>query len=93
MPPTSVYRIDKIIEIALLGIRRASALMGMGVNLSNQDGKINYHLDKLSELRLLPEILSQEEDLDLRNSFRIWIEGNSLREAIESLSIFFRRHL
>lgn len=74
---------DRIKDIALRGIRRATVFLGLGVNAARNESLTEYDLAE-TRIKLLPE----RELKDIKQNFEKWIIWNSLRELIESFGIF-----
>lgn len=87
-PPTHIIDFDKILEIAYRGVRRASIFMGLGVNAALNPEYKAYQLTHITKLRLIPNNVAEETLQHFKEEFKTWIEGNGLRELIETYSIF-----
>jgi len=83
--------LDKILDVALRGVRRASVFMGLGVNAALNPDVNEYQLTKITKLQLMPEVKDADTLAHVKNEFRIWVEGNGLRELIETFAIFLDR--
>lgn len=83
--------LDKILDVALRGVRRASVFMGLGINAALNPNVKEYQLTKITKLQLMPEAKDGEIVSQFKNEFRTWVEGNGLRELIETFAIFLDR--
>lgn len=72
----------------MLGTRRASAFMGLGVNAALDSEFKKYQLTEITKIQLLPDNLSEEVLNHVKDEFKIWIEGNGFRELVETFSVF-----
>lgn len=80
--------LDKILEVALKGVRRASVFMGLGVNAAiNKDFK-NYQLTPLTNIQLVPDNISEDSVNHIKEEFRIWIEAGGFRELADTFSVY-----
>ena len=81
----------QILEIAQIGVRRASVFMGFGVNAALDYDFTNYHLTHLTGLQLVPDDVPAETLSNFKKEFKTWIEGNGFRELVESFLSFLDR--
>jgi hypothetical protein len=79
---------DKILEIALKGVRRASVFMGLGVNLALDEQAKSYQLTQITNIQLVPDEVSDETLHHFKDEFRIWIEAAGLRELSEAFASY-----
>lgn len=77
--------LDKIAEIAFLGIRRASAFLGLGINAAKDPRLVNYTLPTEFQLRVIPDDLSITQ---VKHDFEMWIILSGLRELVEHYAVF-----
>lgn len=84
------YHIDlkKTLEVALLGTRRASAFMGLGVNAALDMEFTKYQLTQITKIQLLPDNIPPEVLNHIKEEFKVWVEGNGFRELVETFSVF-----
>jgi hypothetical protein len=75
---------DKILEIALKGVRRASIFMGFGVNAALDEQFKSFQLTHLTNLQLVPTEVSDKTLQHYKDEFRTWIEAAGLREISEA---------
>lgn len=80
--------LDRVKEIALIGVRRAAMFMGLGVNAAANPAVTSYQLDGFYQIRLLPENLAAEALEKAKQHFRSWIIGNGLTELLHNYSLF-----
>jgi len=80
--------LDNILEVAYLGVRRASIFMGLGVNAVLDPNYKAYQLTHITKLQLVPDNANEETLTHFKEEFKTWVEGNGLRELIETYSIF-----
>lgn len=83
--------LDKILDVAHRGVRRASVFMGLGVNAALDADFKKYQLTHITKLQLMPDTVDAETLGDFKEEFKIWVEGNGLRELIETFSVFLDR--
>ncbi|OPY65908.1 MAG: hypothetical protein A4E63_02767 [Syntrophorhabdus sp. PtaU1.Bin050] len=84
----TTINIDKIREIALLGIRRTAAFLGLGVNAARNKQFTHYHLSSLSSFQVIPDNLDDKSVAHMKEEFENWIISNGLRELIEGFGLF-----
>src|SRR6266478_4900584 len=74
MDNKSLLNIDvrKVLEVALLGVRRAAMFMGLGVNASENPAIVDYQIQGFKEIRLLPDNLPQEIIQESKLNFWQW---------------------
>jgi len=83
--------LDKILDVAQRGVRRASVFMGLGVNAALDAKFKEYQLTHITKLQLVPDAVDSETIGHFKEEFKTWIEGNGLRELIETFSVFLDR--
>jgi len=79
---------DRILNVALVGVRRASVFMGLGVNAAIDPGFRSFQLSSLTQIQLLPDNISDETIGEFKDEFRLWIEAAGLRELSEAFAVF-----
>lgn len=79
---------DKILEIVLTGIRRATIFMGLGLNAARNPDYKEYLLTKHTAINFVPTQVDDKTLTDYKANFGIWILGNGLREVNESFERF-----
>jgi hypothetical protein len=79
---------DVILEIALLGIRRAAVFLGFGLNAAADPKFRDYRLAPHTGFSFVPEDLSDIDVDEYKREFATWITANGLREIIESFAVF-----
>ena len=84
MPSEIEIDLDKILDVALRGVRRASMFMGFGVNAALSPEMRNYQLSDITRIKILPDNISDDSLEKAKNEFRLWIEANGFRELIET---------
>lgn len=91
--PQIDYNIDfgKIIEVALKGVRRATAFLGLGVNAALDANFNKYQLTEIAQIQLLPQEIDAQTLSHFKDEFKTWIVGNGLRELIETFSVFLEK--
>lgn len=77
--------------MALKGVRRASAFLGLGVNVSRDPDFKKYQLSDFTSLRIIPDDLGDDEVRKIKEAFEIWIIANGLRELAETFALFLDR--
>jgi len=80
--------LDRIKEIALLGIRRTAAFLGLGVNAARDEQFKSYQLAAHSSLRVIPDDLDEKSIAHMKEEFENWVVSNGLRELVEGFGIF-----
>lgn len=80
--------VDQILNVALLGVRRASMFIGLGVNAAQSDACNQYQLTRITQIQLLPDGLDVQALKEAKDEFRLWIEANGFRELIETFHVF-----
>jgi len=83
--------LDKIRDVGYLGVRRASVFMGLGVNAALDAEFKDYQLTHITKLQLVPGTVDSEAIGRFKEDFKTWVEGNGLRELIETFSVFLDR--
>jgi len=83
--------LDKVLEIAHLGARRASIFLGLGVNAARNPEMRDCHLPVLFKMSPVPEHLDDAAIRHCKEEFEAWIVGNGLRELIETFSVYLDR--
>jgi hypothetical protein len=78
---------DKILDIAMRGMRRSAIFMGLGVNAALDAEFTNYQLTHLTNIQIVPNV-APEKVSHFKDEFKIWIEANGFRELVESFSTF-----
>lgn len=84
----ATINLDKILQVAYTGVRRASAFMALGINASYDPDNRSVHLKHPFHLRFLPDNMSDAQINEVKNNFSEWIVGNGLRELDQSFAIF-----
>ncbi len=79
---------DKILEVALRGVRRASVFMGFGVNAAQDLQFTNYQLTHITKIQLVPDNVTPETLKHFKDEFKTWVEANGFRELVEAFSSF-----
>ena len=83
--------IDRVSAVALKGVRRASAFLGLGVNVSRDPEFSKYQLNDFISLRVIPDDLGGDEVAKMKDAFEVWIIVNGLRELVETFALFLDR--
>ncbi|HXC41781.1 MAG TPA: hypothetical protein VN667_22830 [Burkholderiales bacterium] len=88
--PTLEFHVDldKMLNVALKGVRRASIFMGLGVNAALDPRLDQYQLTNITNISFAPDNLPVNEIEEMKGEFRIWIEANGLRELVETFSVY-----
>lgn len=85
---TTTIELDQILGIALLGVRRATAFMGLGVNAALREDFKAFQLSNLTRIQLLPSSVPEEELREMKSEFRLWVEACGFRELIETFGAY-----
>lgn len=87
------YRVDfqKILDVALKGVRRATVFLGLGVNAALDGNFSKYQLTDIAQVQLLPQSVDDKTLSHFKDEFKTWIVGNGLRELIETFSIYLEK--
>lgn len=89
MSPTQItLDFDKLLEVALKGVRRASIFMGLGVNAALDEQFKSFQLSHISNIQLVPSNVPDETFRHFKEEFRIWIEAAGLRELSETFATY-----
>ena len=83
--------LNNILDVAYLGVRRVSVFMGLGVNAALDGEFKEYQLTHITKLQLVPDVVGSEAIGRFKEEFKTWVEGNGLRELIETFSVFLER--
>jgi hypothetical protein len=78
----------KVLEVALLGVRRAGMFIGLGVNAAENPAIIDYQIHGFKEIHLLPVDLPLPAIEASKSDFRQWVIGNGLTELLHHYSLF-----
>lgn len=81
--------LDTLKEMSALGVRRAAAFLGVGLNSTADTGNVSLALVDHSMWRFFPDPEPEQAVAEAVSEFRIWVIGNALRE----LDAFFSRFL
>ncbi len=77
-----------ILDVALLGIRRANIFLGLGLNAAWNPTHKNYLLPDSTKIHFIPENLSDADIENSKRDFANWLIGNGLREINEYFDVF-----
>lgn len=89
MSPTQItLDFDKLLEVALKGVRRASIFMGFGVNAALDENFKSFQLAHITNIQLVPDNVPPETIIHFKEEFRIWIEAAGLRELAETFAAY-----
>jgi hypothetical protein len=80
--------LDRLLETALLGARRASVFMALGTNAAEDPTHTSYRLPTAISMSLLPEDVSTENVAEFKREFRVWIVASALRDLIDHFSVY-----
>jgi len=75
-------------EPAYLGVRRAAAFLGIGLNTTDDYIPQSLALTNLSMWHFFPEPLPEPSGREAVKEFRAWLIGNALRELDAHFSLF-----
>jgi hypothetical protein len=75
-------------QIALMGIRRASVFMGVGVNAAKIDPALSHALDDRTQFVVLPPSALEDDKRRIVTEFESWVIANGLRDMVEAFSLF-----
>lgn len=78
--------LDALLEQALLGVRRASVFLGLGLNAAMDQNFRNYQLTGLSNIQLIPADLPDDQVGHFKEEFKLWVEAGGFRELVESFA-------
>lgn len=90
MPEVNI-EFNKILEVALRGIRRSSVFMGLGVNAALDEEFSDYQLSRVSHIQLVPSDVGLDAVDHFKEEFSRWVVANAMRELVESFSLFLDR--
>jgi len=77
-----------MLEIAHVGVRRASAFLAIGLRAAGDRSIRSVRLDASAQTQFMPNPLSEELSHEVRANFAHWIIGNGLRELSQHLVAF-----
>jgi hypothetical protein len=88
--------LQKLADIAHVGVRRAVLFMGLGLNAINQPGFRDYQLHKLPlqagqqsfPVDFFPPDLPDERVATFKQEYSVWIAGCGLRELLEHYALY-----
>lgn len=87
--------LDRIVDIAHVGVRRAAIFMGLGLNAAARADFNDYELHKLPmvpgqtapPIDLIPSGLPLERVAEFKGEFATWITGCGMRELMEHYAL------
>ncbi len=79
---------DSLKEVSYLGIRRAAAFLGLGLNAARREDFTDYQLTKDATFRVLPADLPPEKVADIKDAFGKWVIACGLRELTETFAVY-----
>lgn len=90
MQEIKVLNIDMIAvrEIALTGVRRASAFVGLGLKAIQGGPPKSVALDTRCSILWIKEPLSEEAGLNIASEYETWLVGAGLKELDQHFAIF-----
>jgi hypothetical protein len=80
--------LGKLKEFSVLGIRRAAAFLGVGINSTESWQNPSLVLDGELRWQFFPDALSEARLKEVVEEFRVWIIGNAMRELDANFNIF-----
>lgn len=80
------FDLDKLLDVALKGVRRASVFMGLGVNAASNKTFNEFQLSRITNIQLIPDDVPDETLRHFKEEFRIWIEAGGFRELSETFA-------
>jgi len=80
--------VNKIQEIALLGVRRAAVFMGLGINAARDSRFREYKLTHITGIELIPADVDEKTIGHFKEEFQLWIIESGFRELLERFSLF-----
>ena len=80
--------LDPVMEVAHLGVRRATLFLGLGVNASESPSLVDYQLPHHTAIKILPGTVDPPKLAEFKEEFGLWIISCGLRELIESFAVF-----
>lgn len=91
--------LDKLQEVAAVGVRRAALFMGLGLNAANRPDFNDYQLSKLPvvagqtsvAIDFLPGDVPQGTVAMFKGEFATWITGCGMRELMEHYALMLDR--
>ncbi len=81
-------KLDRILETAMVGYRRAAVFMGLGCNAARREDFIDYHLDHATNFKVLPESVDSATLKEWKSEFYQWSVSNGLREVVDFTNVF-----
>lgn len=91
--------LDRLMDVALKGVRRTAVFLGLGLNAASREDFNDYELWKLSPkdadghyegltFGLVPDNASPETIRHYKEEFGAWVINNGLRELVEHFALF-----
>jgi hypothetical protein len=80
--------LSKMLDIAKVGIRRASSFMALGLRVAADDTIRSVRLDTNFQIAFMPDPLSAEQSADVRANFAKWVISNALRELEQHFAAY-----
>jgi len=78
----------KILNIALLGVRRAAVFMGLGINAARDSRFREYELAHITGIELVPRGVEDKVVDKFKDEFQLWIIESGFRELLERFALF-----
>ncbi len=79
--------LDRIADIAFLGLRRSMVFMGFGVNAADNNEFLEFEIPGPLKMRFVPEGATLEQIKEMKLHFRSWVIASALRDLLEAVSI------
>ncbi|MBA1145894.1 hypothetical protein H0Z60_02365 [Ectothiorhodospiraceae bacterium WFHF3C12] len=80
--------LNRLLDVALRGVRRASVFMGLGVNAALDPAFKSYQLSSIPGVQVVPGDLPEEKVDHYKEEFRLWVEAGGLRELAETFAVY-----
>ena len=75
-------------EISLLGIRRATVFLGLGLNAAKREDFSDYQLPGDVPIRFVSDNLPADKVMEFKDAFAKWIISCGLRELMETFAVY-----
>jgi hypothetical protein len=78
--PTLTFDLDGALRVAIVGVRRASSFMALGLRVAADDTIRSVKLETNLQIQFMPDPLSEAQSAAVRSEFAKWVIANGLRE-------------
>lgn len=86
--PEITIDFNKLLKIALTGVRRVSIFMGFGVNAALDEQFKTFQLSQITKIQLVSSDVSDDVLHQYKEKFLIWIEAQGFRDLVETFAVY-----